>query len=74
MIKLFRTIIGGILVALGTLLLILPGPSIVLLVPGLMILSIDYPFAKRWLKKCQRLSRRSASWLDSKCSRRLYLR
>ena len=58
------TVIGGVLVLLGLILLIVPGPAFVLLIPGFFILSLEYPSAKKWLKKCQIIMRDSARWTD----------
>ncbi|WP_076409427.1 PGPGW domain-containing protein [Shewanella sp. UCD-KL12] len=60
------TIIGGSLTLLGAALLILPGPAWLLLPVGLAILSLEYPWAKFWLRKSQRQFYRSAAWLDRK--------
>lgn len=45
--KILRTLSGGALIALGTALLVLPGPGIVLLLAGLGILANDHPRAAR---------------------------
>ena len=63
---LFIHIVGGLLVLMGLVFIIVPGPSLLLLIPGLFILSYEYDIAKDWLKKCQKLLSVSASWLDSK--------
>ncbi len=60
------TITGGILTFAGTALLILPGPAWLLLPVGLAILSLEYPWAKVWLRKSQRQLNTSAAWLDRK--------
>jgi hypothetical protein len=33
---------------------VLPGPSFIFLIPGLMILSLEYPQAKKWLRVAQK--------------------
>ncbi|QTH62803.1 tellurium resistance protein TerC [Psychrosphaera ytuae] len=63
---LFINIVGGLLVLLGLVFIIIPGPSLLLLIPGLFILSYEYDVAKDWLKKCQNLLSVSARWLDAK--------
>ncbi len=72
--KLLITIVGGTLVLLGLLFIILPGPSIFLLLPGLVILSLEYPIAKTWLKTAQKVMRKAAVMLDKAILRRKYQR
>nr|WP_250884185.1 PGPGW domain-containing protein [Glaciecola sp. XM2] len=66
------SLIGGFLVLLGLIFVIIPGPSLLLIIPGLYILSHEYPVAKTYLKKCMRMMRTSAQWLDSKLRNRRY--
>lgn len=61
---LFIHLIGGGLVLLGLVFIIIPGPSLLLLIPGLFILSYEYAIAKVWLRKCQKLLSMSARWMD----------
>jgi len=56
--------VGFTLVALGLLFIFLPGPAIIFLPLGLAILSLRYEWAKVWLKRCQRMMRKSAVRLD----------
>jgi len=58
------TIVGLMLVAVGLLFVFLPGPAIIVLPLGLAILSLEYPWAKIWLRRCQRMTRKSAEQLD----------
>ncbi|MBW8183811.1 PGPGW domain-containing protein [Shewanella nanhaiensis] len=60
------TVLGGGLTLLGAALLILPGPAWLLLPIGLAILSLEYPWAKVWLRKSQKQFSASAAWLDRK--------
>lgn len=60
------TVLGGGLTLLGVALLILPGPAWLLLPIGLAILSLEYPWAKTWLRKSQKQLSTSAAWLDRK--------
>ena len=64
--KIAITIIGSILTLLGIILIVLPGPAWLLLPIGLAILSLEYDWAKKWLKKSQAYMTRSAYWLDKK--------
>lgn len=68
--KIAITMIGGILVLLGAVLIILPGPAWLLLPIGLAVLSIEYPWARRWLKLSQRQMKQSALWLDKRWANR----
>ena len=70
--KLLVTTIGGLLVFLGLIFVIIPGPSLLLLIPGFYILSFEYPAAKVWLRRCQRLLKKSAVWLDRFIRRHRY--
>ncbi len=62
------TIIGGGLTLLGLILIILPGPAWLLLPIGLAILSLEYPWARKWLRKSQQYLSQSAAWADEKLS------
>ncbi|AQS36593.1 Putative transmembrane protein (PGPGW) [Shewanella psychrophila] len=64
--KVLISIIGGLLTLAGIALLALPGPAWLLLPIGLAILSLEYPWAKIWLRKSQRQFSASAAWLDRK--------
>ncbi|MCG9746665.1 PGPGW domain-containing protein [Shewanella sp. Isolate8] len=64
--KTLITVIGGTLCLVGLLLLVLPGPAWLLLPIGLAVLSLEYPWARSWLKKSQKQMGRSAAWLDGK--------
>lgn len=62
--KLLITAVGGLLVALGAIFIIIPGPSLLLLIPGFYLLSLEYDGAKIWLKRCQSLLSKTARWFD----------
>ncbi|GIU47039.1 hypothetical protein TUM4438_24810 [Shewanella sairae] len=64
--KILITIIGGSLTLMGALLIVLPGPAWLLLPIGLAILSLEYTWAKKWLKKSQAHLSQTARWLDRK--------
>lgn len=63
--KVFVSVVGGLLVILGAIFIIVPGPSLLLLIPGFYLLSTEYEWAKVWLKKCQRLLSKMAKHVDS---------
>jgi len=58
------TLVGGILTLIGAVFIVLPGPAFLFLPIGLAILSIEYPWAKVWLRRCQRVMREGAAKLD----------
>ncbi|MCL1048048.1 PGPGW domain-containing protein [Shewanella abyssi] len=64
--KALITIVGGLLTLTGAALIILPGPAWLLLPIGLAILSIEYSWARRWLKISQHHMKKTAHWLDRK--------
>ena len=43
-------VVGGTLVLLGALMIVLPGPAMVVIPLGLAILSLEFAWARRWLK------------------------
>jgi tellurite resistance protein TerC len=44
-------VIGTSVVLIGLALIVLPGPAFIVIPAGLAILSIEFAFARRWLKK-----------------------
>jgi len=63
------TVVGVCITLLGILLIILPGPAFLLIPVGLGILAIEYPIARKWLRKCQRWMTISAKKADDYFSR-----
>ncbi len=60
-------IIGSTILAVGILMLVLPGPAIVLIPVGLAILSIEFAWARFWLKRVrERISGRNAEDFDAR--------
>ncbi|MFK8030895.1 MAG: PGPGW domain-containing protein [Gammaproteobacteria bacterium] len=47
-------IVGTTVCLIGVALLVLPGPAFVVIPAGLAILSIEFAFARRWLKSLRR--------------------
>ena len=52
-------IVGGSVLVVGILMIVLPGPAFVVIPVGLGILSLEFAWARSWLKKAQRQGRRS---------------
>ncbi|MEJ2863619.1 PGPGW domain-containing protein [Actinomycetospora flava] len=48
------TVLGVLLVAVGVLLLVLPGPGLLLVLAGLVVLANEYPWARRWTEPVRR--------------------
>jgi uncharacterized membrane protein YbaN (DUF454 family) len=70
--KILITVVGGLLTLLGLIFVLLPGPSVIFLIPGLMLLSLEYPEAKKWLRMAQKMMKKSAQWLDNQVLKRKY--
>lgn len=65
--KLVVTVIGGIILLLGILMIILPGPAIIIIPLALYILNAEHPEkVRKYVRKFQRGLSSFASWLDSK--------
>lgn len=64
--KLSKTLIGTALVLIGLIFIILPGPAILFIPLGLVLLATEYDFARGWLRKYQRWSSKTARQLDEK--------
>lgn len=67
--KVAITLVGSLLLLLGVIMIVLPGPAVLVIPIALAILSLEYPMAKVWLKKSQRLLSKSAQQLDRACRR-----
>ncbi|GAC34682.1 PGPGW domain-containing protein [Paraglaciecola polaris] len=61
--KKLRIGFGAVLLLAGIVLFIIPG-SMLLVLAGLLILSVDVPMARTWLKRCQNSMSRSSAKLD----------
>jgi uncharacterized protein (TIGR02611 family) len=64
--KLAVTVFGGLLLIIGVVLIVLPGPAIIVIPAALAILSLEYPLARTALRKFQRYSSQMARKLDRK--------
>ena len=51
-------VLGGTVVVVGIVMIVLPGPAILIIPAGLAILATEFAFARRWLAKCRSLMRR----------------
>jgi len=53
--KAIITVVGVFITLLGVILIVLPGPASLFIPVGLAILRLEYPIAKIWLRKFQRI-------------------
>ena len=51
--KIFVGIIGGTVLLLGFVMILLPGPAILVIPAGLAILATEFAWAARWLQKAR---------------------
>ena len=68
----FINVFGGLLVGIGAVFILLPGPAFLFLPIGFAILSVEHAWANVWLKRCQRWMREGAVKLDLLVSRLKY--
>lgn len=54
------TLLGVALLVVGIILLVLPGPGILVIILGLIVLSWEYEWARRHLDKARRLQQKAA--------------
>lgn len=59
-----RTILGFVCLFIGIVFMLLPGPAVIFLPLGLALLSVEYAWAKVWLKRTQRYFRLAAIKAD----------
>lgn len=62
--KALITVVGVFITLLGVILIVLPGPASILIPIGLAILALEYPIARKWLRKFQRTLTASAKRAD----------
>lgn len=63
-------IVGGTVLAIGIVMLVTPGPAIVVIPVGLAILGVEFAWARHWLKKVrQGISATSANLRRSRVER-----
>lgn len=70
------TVVGGLVLLAGVVMIFTPGQGILAIVLGLAILSTEYAWAERWLRKAKEraaAARRRAEQLDPRVRRRRLL-
>jgi len=68
--KAIITVVGVCITLLGVILIVLPGPASLLIPVGLAILALEYPIARKWLRKFQIILSNSAKKADEFFSRK----
>ncbi|MDC1256039.1 PGPGW domain-containing protein, partial [bacterium] len=58
------TVLGFICLLIGLVFILLPGPAVIFLPLGLALLSLEFNWAKVWLRRCQRWTRKCAVKMD----------
>ncbi|HAG41183.1 MULTISPECIES: PGPGW domain-containing protein [unclassified Pseudoalteromonas] len=67
--KLLLQIIGVLFILLGLFFSLVPGPSLIFFMAGLLCFSFYYPKARYYLKLCQKALTKSCNYLDKKLAR-----
>ena len=71
--KLVVALVGGAVLAVGVVMIVTPGPALVLIPAGLAILATEFDFAKRWLQTARdkaRAAKARAEAADPRVRRR----
>lgn len=55
------TIIGGTVLIFGLILIVTPGPAVLVIPAGLAILGTEYAWARRWLRKARAMAAQAIS-------------
>lgn len=55
------TIIGGTVLIFGMILIVTPGPAVLVIPAGLAILGTEYAWARRWLRKARAMAAQAIS-------------
>ena len=61
-------IVGGSVVVVGILMIVLPGPAILVIPAGLAILGIEFAFARRWLRKLKAKTQETMDYFNRNSS------
>ena len=62
--RMVLTVVGFTSISIGLIFILLPGPAVIFIPLGLALLSLEYDWAKVWLKKSQRYFRQAAVKAD----------
>ncbi len=61
-------IVGGSVVVVGILMIVLPGPAILVIPAGLAILGIEFAWARRWLRKVKAKTQETMDYFNRNSS------
>lgn len=59
--RIIVTVVGGTIVIFGVLMIVTPGPAIIVIPAGLAVLGTEYAWARRWLRKGRRMANKALS-------------
>lgn len=62
-------IVGGTVTLVGMAMIVLPGPAIVVIPLGLSILATEFPWARRYLRKCRTMARHCVDRVKKRTAR-----
>ncbi|MCQ8878294.1 hypothetical protein NQT69_09820 [Pseudoalteromonas shioyasakiensis] len=62
-------LLGSFFMVLGLFFVVVPGPSLIFFIAGLMCYSFYYPKARYYLRLCQKALTKSCAFLDKKLAR-----
>jgi tellurite resistance protein TerC len=63
-------VIGGSVLFVGMLMIVLPGPAMLVIPAGLAILALEFAWARLWLRKMKQGARRTARYFGRQQNRR----
>ena len=67
--KIVLQIMGALFILLGLIFAVVPGPSLIFFMAGLLCYSFYYPKARYYLTLCQKSLTKSCQYLDKKLAR-----
>ena len=59
--RIIVTVVGGTVVILGVLMVVTPGPAVIVIPAGLAILGTEYAWARRWLRNARKVAKKAVS-------------
>lgn len=68
--KMINHMFAAFFLALGIVFMIVPGPSLIFFIAGLLLLAFYYPWARRYLHYCQKALKSSCEFIDKKLAKR----
>lgn len=68
--KMINHTFAVLFLALGLVFMVVPGPSLIFFIAGLLLLAFYYPWARLYLAHCQTALKKSCEFLDKKLAKR----